>query len=254
MSVNDPRHNTAKGAGGTSDVKLIEVKVGAGSGLSVDLPKKDGGSYALTSERITFSATVEVAATAEGEWTMGWIQTIYPCSQSVTYQNPDGTVQGNMTSTVGAAEADGVSQEDTGHWAWNEPNPDTCLPGKPVTVHADDQPNVPFSEPYNGRKGAEWIKGWNAIATSGRMNFCTWLVAEAPNKNIEYLYYVVWHVDFGATLKNGKIVKSTGGLAVTEKGEGKGPFEPTLCPKVIQSDEHPYLPDQALVAAKPAGQ
>jgi len=246
MSDSDLQGNTTKTAGGTGDMQLIKVNVDANPGLSVKAPKKKGGSYALGTEGIKFCGTVKVAETAaKGDWSVGWIQTIYPCGQSVTYQNPAGTAQAKMTSTVAEAEADGISQEDTRHWAWSEHVPDICQPGESVTASADDQPNMPFREPYD-RDKPEWIKGWKAIATSGSMQFCTWLVAEAPTKNIEYLYHVVWHVDFGARLKDGAIEEITGKLAVTGQGEGKGPCAPCLSAKVIDSDEHPYLPDQDL--------
>jgi hypothetical protein len=142
MSENDAHGSSGTNKSGTGDVELIKVKVDAKPDLYVDPPRKANGSYAVKAHRIEFSATVKVAETAaEGSWKVGWIQTIYPCSHSVTYQSPSGQAQGKMTATVPAPVADGVSQANTGHFAWSEHVPDEGTAGQLVTTTADDEPS-----------------------------------------------------------------------------------------------------------------
>jgi hypothetical protein len=242
MSENDAHGSSGTSKSGTGDVELIEVTVDAQPDLYVAPPRKANGSYAVKAHRIEFSATVKVAETAaEGTWKVGWIQTIYPCSHSVTYQSPSGPAQGKMTATVPAPVADGVSQEDTGHFAWSEHVPDEGEAGQQVTATADDEPSVPFRKEHDGKE-ADWMKGWAAVATSGSMSFGTWLVAESPGGAIEYLYHVDWHVDFGTTLADGEIVAATGKLAITKRGPGQGDLKPCLSPSVINDDPPRYQP------------
>src|SRR5256885_1117939 len=56
----------------------------------------DKADLAVAADGVEFSATVTVpVAEMAGIWHVGWIQTIYPCGQSVTYQNPSGPGLGN---------------------------------------------------------------------------------------------------------------------------------------------------------------
>jgi hypothetical protein len=241
MSENDAHGSSITSKSGTRDVELIEVKVDAQPDLYVDPPRKANGSYAVKAHRIEFSATVKVAETAaDGSWNVGWIQTMYPCSHSVTYQSPSGPAQGKMTATVPAPVADGIFQEN-GHFAWSEHVPDVGEAGQQVTATADDEPSVPFRKEHDGKE-ADWMKGWTAVATSGSMLFGTWLVAESPGGAIEYLYHVAWHIDFGTTLADGKIVAATGKLAITSKGAGQGALKPCLSASVINDDPPRYEP------------
>jgi hypothetical protein len=265
MSQEDVREFTVKGEGDAGDFKLSALKLDALPGLKVtttdprDLELQKSSDFAdhqLESYGVDFWITVTVPATAaSGMWRVGWIQTIYPCHQSATYQDPSGKRQGKMTATVANAMSDGirVRGEHKGHWAWAEDIDDiaTCEAGGSVTAKTGDQPNVAFHRQYQGN-AVEWIKGWKAVATSGTSSFCTWLVAEAPDGTISYLYHVVWHVDFGTTLKDGTIAESTGGTFITGQGPGKGDLEPCIAVRVISDQEPPYLPDQDLLAANPA--
>lgn len=224
----------------------------------------DGANLAVAADGVQFSARVTVPETeVEGTWHVGWIQTVYPGSQSVTYQAPSGPGRGNMVATLGRAMADGDASGDgseaddgdetsgAGHWAWYE-NPAECNAGKSVTVEMDDQPNVPFHTRYHG-SNAPWIKDWHAVATAGQKTFCTWLAAEAPDGEIIYLYHVAWIVDFGATLADGELSgQTTGGARITNEGAGKGNLEPCLESKTIAEQDPPFLPDKELENAKPA--
>lgn len=223
----------------------------------------DQADLAVAADGVEFSATVTVPATEmAGTWHVGWIQTIYPCHQSVTYKNPSGPGLGNMVSTLSRAMADGDAAEDSDeshdgdearvaeHWAWYE-DPAECNAGGSVSVSMDDQPNVPFHTQYKGSK-APWIAGWHAMAVAGQKPFCTWLAAEAPDGEIVYLYHVAWAVDFGATLADGKLTEATGGTLITKEGQGKGDDEPCLESKTIADEDPPFLPDEELKKLKPA--
>ena len=230
----------------------------------------DHANLAVAADGVKFSVTVTVPATEmAGSWHVGWIQTIYPCSQSVTYKDPSGPGQGNMVSTLNRAMADGDASEDSGeshdggdeshdgdetgdagHWAWYE-DPAECNAGDSVSVAMDDQPNVPFHTQYKGTN-APWIAGWHAVAVAGQKPFCTWLAAEAPDGEIVYLYHVAWTVDFGATLAGDKLTEATGGTLIRKEGEGKGDDEPCLESRTIADEDPAFLPDEELKKIKRA--
>lgn len=269
---NEQRHGL-RGEGRMGGFSVADLSITVKPGLCVSNrftdEDPDGADLAVAADGAEFSAMVTVPATEmAGTWHVGWIQTIYPCSQSVTYKDSSGPGLGNMIATVSRAMADGDASEDSGeshdggdeshggdesgdaeHWAWYE-DPTECNAGGSVSVAMDDQPNVPFHAEYKGSK-AEWIAGWHAVAVSGQKPFCTWLVAEAPDSEIVYLYYVAWTVDFGATLASGELTKATGGTFIIKQGEGKGDYEPCLESRTIADEDPRFLPDEELKKAKP---
>jgi hypothetical protein len=254
MSEDDPRGAAVKIRASTGDVNLIDVKVSIAEEGRLQLvpPKAEGKSAAISAPYIEFIAQVQVAETAaNGDWNVGWIQTVYPSIHSVTYQHPSGDPRGKRIATIAVPLADGV-MGDNGHWAWSDGIPDTLTAGQPATVRADDQPSVPFRQPYNYGEPS-WVEGWNAVATSGHKIFGTWLVAETPDQEVEYLYHVAWNVDFGTILKNGEIESVTGQLAITSQGPGQGALVPVFCDQTINDADYeiPYLPDADLLKAKP---
>lgn len=274
MTEGNEQGHGLKGKDRMSGFSVTDLNILVEPGLSVSNSftdeDPDKADLAVAADGIKFSATVTVPADEmAGTWHVGWIQTIYPCRQSVTYKNPSGPGLGNMVSTLSRAMADGDAAEDSGeshdgsdesqdgdetggaeHWAWYE-DPAECNAGGSVSVSMDDQPNVPFHTQYKG-SNAPWIAGWHAMAVAGQKPFCTWLAAEAPDGEIVYLYHVAWTVDFGATLDSGKLTEATGGTLTRKKGEGKGDDEPCLESKTIADEDPPFLPDEELEKLKPA--
>lgn len=205
---------------------------------------------------VKFTATVGLAGPGSGRsWRTGWIQTIYPCGQSVTYQDPAGQKRGAMVSTQPAPMRDGDWPTSGGQrciWYDTESSSAPIELGKPVKIGLSDQPNVPYHPKYKGQ-AAPWITDWNAIEVSGEKPFCSWLVAEAAEDDGEliYLYYIAWTCKYYASFADGKAVLK-GGVTLVEHGFGAGKFTPCLDLDPIDENTFPFLPDEKLLAAKPA--
>lgn len=242
----------------TVDVLTLDVKqaLKVTSGYAAD--GQDGATHQVASGGVKFSATVTLTGSGlDRKWRTGWIQTVLPCSQWVTYQNATGQVQGTMTSTQRSRARDGDTSPDGETLCiWYDTGTGSALvsPGGTVIVAMDDQPNVPFHPAYAG-KNVPGIKGWKAVGTAGDKNFCSWLVAEAENdkegaKEIVYLYFFVWTCDFGAVLQDGALVSFTGSTNITSQGPGKGDLDPCFDLVSIDEDDFPYEPDDVLKTAR----
>jgi hypothetical protein len=177
------RDERKPGIKGEDRVSAADVVIYVGEGLCVSNQytdeDPDRADLAVAATGVRFSAKVTVAQTAgPGTWHVGWIQTAYPCSQSVTYQNPSGPGQGKMVATQkrpmadgpdtddGSGSGDGDETEDAKHWAWYD-EPKECTVGQSVKVKLHDEPNVPFHSQYKG-SAAPWIAGWRAVAVAGQ--------------------------------------------------------------------------------------
>lgn len=257
MAESDERALAIRSTDGAVSFTVTNLKIDKGPGLSVEPNPEpgedpDGATCIVVASGVKFSATVTATGAAPpGAWMAGWIQTLYRCSQSVTYQSPGGAARGKMVSALDRPRADGDSSQDE-HWAWYE-SPGDCAPGVPATVKLKDEPNTPFHPQYDGQ-AAPWITGWNAVAVAGTMPFCSWLVAEhTGTKEIVYLHHIAWTVDFGVTLSGGKLSGApAGGTVITSQGPGKGGQEPCLEPEAIEAESYPFEPDADLRRLKPA--
>lgn len=258
---------TSKYVAGSVDGKtvfdLIDIKVNptAPTGLEVTTEyqddDQDGASHQLASRGIAFSGTVRLTASPDpAAWTVGWIQTLYTCQQAVTYQSPDDkSRQGAMVSDVTRKMRDGdlVDPNDTVPHIWVESGSSSTeiQVGASEEVAMDDNPNVPFHPQYAGQK-APWINGWKAVEISGSKPFCSWLIAYAnATREIVYLYYVHWRVDFVGRLDSaGDMAPAGGGTTVVSHGVGKGTDDPVLDDDPIEEDTFPFEPDAALLSFK----
>lgn len=242
----------------TVDVLTLDVKQGLNVTSAFAADGQDGATHQVASGGVKFSATVTLTGSgSDRKWRTGWIQTVLPCGQSVTYQNATGKGQGTMTSAQGSPARDGDQSPDETLCIWYDTGTGSALvsPGGTVTVAMNDKPNVPFHPAYAGTK-VPGIKGWKAVGTAGDKTFCTWLVAEAENdkespKEIVYLYFVDWTCNFGATLQDGALLSFTGGTKITNKGPGKGELVPCLDLVAIEEEDFPFEPDDVLKDFRP---
>ncbi|GII00337.1 hypothetical protein [Planobispora takensis] len=215
----------------------------------------DNAPLQVASKGVTLTGTVSLSGPAGSrKWRVGWIQTIYPCRQAVTYERPADNYRGKLVCTIDRSRRDGDLADDGGHCIWYATSDSSkeIAPSSPVIVEMDDQPNVSFHDVYNG-KAADWIKGWKGIAVEGTKSFCSWLIAEAADDHeIVYLYHVVWECDYTTSLKDGRLVAPSGGTRIISHGPGQGSKTPNLEKDPIDEEDFPPKPDAALNAAKPA--
>ncbi|GIH93738.1 hypothetical protein ACFFMN_21590 [Planobispora siamensis] len=260
MSI--PFHSYAvKSADGSFSFTVLDVKCDVTPDLEAtrDYADEDqDDADCQVAGGVEFTGQISLAGPpASGKWQVGWIQTIYPCRQAVTYRSPDGSRLGKMVSDVTQSMRDGDPAHSVpgGHCIWYDmtQSSEPIEPSSsPVDVGMDDQPNVPFHDVYNG-KAVPWIKGWKAVAVEGTKSFCTWLVAEATDDHeIVYLYHVIWECDYTTSLKDGQLVSPSGGTRIVSHGPGIGSKTPDLSDDSIDEDSFPYEPDADLLSAKPA--
>jgi hypothetical protein len=178
---------------------------------------------------------------------VGWIQTIYPCKQSVTYAAPAGDQRGQMVSDVTKEIRDGDRADEDGKpGIWYETAQTFAITSaQDETVPLSDEPNVPFHPVYAG-KAAPQFTGWKAVEISGEKIFRSWLVAydKRPKaQEIVFLYNVHWSVTYdGRTDANGDLKPAGGGTKLLAHGPGQGSETPCLDEIPIDENTFPFKP------------